>query len=119
MIVMRKRSPINHVKEGFTIKYSCVHVPTPSTTFKQVNKVHSAGLSQTRNILDRITECLHLQPYKITQVQVTEEGNYERTTQFCNGFLRTVHYIVPFSLTNLGSIREHITMLKTVGTGQY
>jgi hypothetical protein len=39
----------------------------------------------------RATKNLHLQPYKITQVHVTEEGDYGRRTHFCNWFLQAVH----------------------------
>jgi hypothetical protein len=39
----------------------------------------------------RATKNLHLRPYKITQVQVTEEGDYGRRTHFCNRFLQAVH----------------------------
>jgi hypothetical protein len=38
----------------------------------------------------RATENLHLQLYKITQVQVIE-GDYGRRTHFCNCFLQAVH----------------------------
>jgi hypothetical protein len=34
---------------------------------------------------------LHLWPYKITHVQVIEEGNYGRRTHFCDWFLQAVH----------------------------
>jgi hypothetical protein len=34
---------------------------------------------------------MHLWPYKKTQVQVTEEGNYDRKTHFCNRFLKEIH----------------------------
>jgi hypothetical protein len=39
----------------------------------------------------RATKNLHLRPYKIIQVQVTEEGDYGRRTHFCNWFLQAVH----------------------------
>jgi hypothetical protein len=39
----------------------------------------------------RATKNLHLQPYKITQVQVTEECDYGRRTHFCNWCLQAVH----------------------------
>jgi hypothetical protein len=32
-----------------------------------------------------------LRPYKTTQVEVTEEGNYKRRIHFCNWFLWAVH----------------------------
>jgi hypothetical protein len=38
----------------------------------------------------RATKNLHLQPYKITQVQVIEEGDYGRRMHFCNWFLQAV-----------------------------
>jgi hypothetical protein len=39
----------------------------------------------------RATKNLHIHPYKITQVQVIEEGDYGRRTHFCNWFLQAVH----------------------------
>jgi hypothetical protein len=39
----------------------------------------------------RATKNLHLRPYEIAQVQVIEEGDYGRRTNFCNWFLQTVH----------------------------
>jgi hypothetical protein len=39
----------------------------------------------------RETKNLHLRPYKITQVQVIEEGDYGRRTQFFNWFFQAVH----------------------------
>jgi hypothetical protein len=39
----------------------------------------------------RATKNLHLRPYKITQVQVIEEGDYGRRTHFCNWILQAVH----------------------------
>jgi hypothetical protein len=39
----------------------------------------------------RATKNLHLQPYKITQIQVTEECDYGRRTHFCNWILQAVH----------------------------
>jgi hypothetical protein len=39
----------------------------------------------------RATINLHLRPYKITQVQVIEEGDYGRRAHFCNWFLQAVH----------------------------
>jgi hypothetical protein len=39
----------------------------------------------------RATKNLHLRPYKITQVQVIEEGDYRKRTHFCNWFLQAVH----------------------------
>jgi hypothetical protein len=38
----------------------------------------------------RVTKNLHLRSYKITQVQVIEEGDYERRMHFCNWFLEVV-----------------------------
>jgi DNA-binding MurR/RpiR family transcriptional regulator len=57
----------------------------------------------------RATKNLHLLPYKITQVQVSEECDYRRRTHFCNWFLQAVHDSVldpklTFSLMKLGSI---------------
>jgi hypothetical protein len=71
----------------------------------------------------RATKNLHLQPYKITQVEVIEECNYRRRTHFCNWFLQAVHDGVldpklTFSLMKLGSIWMGISMLKTIGTGE-
>jgi hypothetical protein len=34
---------------------------------------------------------LTFRPYKITQVHVTEGGDYERRTRICNRFLQAVH----------------------------
>jgi hypothetical protein len=56
----------------------------------------------------RATKNLHLRPYKMTQVQVIEEDNYERT-HFCNWFLQAVYdgVLDPkliFSLMKLDSI---------------
>jgi hypothetical protein len=39
----------------------------------------------------RATKNLHLWPYKITQVQVIEEGDYGRRTHFCKWFLQALH----------------------------
>jgi hypothetical protein len=39
----------------------------------------------------RATKNLHLRSYKITQVQVIEEGDYGRRTYFLKWFLQTVH----------------------------
>jgi Asp-tRNA(Asn)/Glu-tRNA(Gln) amidotransferase B subunit len=39
----------------------------------------------------RATKNLHLWPYRITQVQVTEEGNYRRRAHCCNWFLQALH----------------------------
>jgi hypothetical protein len=39
----------------------------------------------------RTTKNLHLRPYKITQVQVIEDGDYGRRMHFCNWFLQAVH----------------------------
>jgi DNA-binding MurR/RpiR family transcriptional regulator len=39
----------------------------------------------------RATKNLHLQSYKITQVQVIEECDYGRRTHFCYWFLQAVH----------------------------
>jgi hypothetical protein len=37
----------------------------------------------------------YLRPCKTTQVQVIEEGDYERRMHFCNWFLQAVHDCVP------------------------
>jgi hypothetical protein len=57
----------------------------------------------------RATKNLHLRPYKITQVQGIEEGDYGRRTQFCNRFCRQYMMVflpqnLHFSLMKLGSI---------------
>jgi hypothetical protein len=39
----------------------------------------------------RATKNLHPWPYKITQVQVIEGGDYGRRTHFCNWFFQAVH----------------------------
>jgi hypothetical protein len=57
----------------------------------------------------RATKNLHLWPYKITQVQVIEEGDYGRRTHFCNFFCRQYMTVfltqnLNFSLMKLGSI---------------
>jgi hypothetical protein len=54
-----------------------------------------ARLSQQAQVLKtaawRATKNLHLRPYEITQVQVTEECDYGRRTHICNWFLQAVH----------------------------
>jgi hypothetical protein len=54
-----------------------------------------ARLAQQAQVLKttawRETKNLHLWPYKITQVQVTEGGDYGRRMHFCNWFLQAVH----------------------------
>jgi hypothetical protein len=69
--------------------------------------VQQAQVSKTTTW--RATKSVHLRPYKITQVQVIEEGDSGRRTHFCNWFLQAVYDGVleqnlRFSLIKLGSI---------------
>jgi hypothetical protein len=54
-----------------------------------------------------VTKKLHLRPYKIRQVKVIEESDYERRSYFCNRFLQEVHgYVLDQELTFFGSVLE-------------
>jgi hypothetical protein len=73
----------------------------------------------------RATETLHLQPYIVTNVQVTEEGDYKKRTYFCNWFLRAVYVTVfftqslHFSLMKFGSIWVGVSVLKSMLLEQF
>jgi hypothetical protein len=46
----------------------------------------------------------YILPYKIRQIKVSEEGDYERRNNFCDSFLREVHGGVRDSADEVGSI---------------
>jgi hypothetical protein len=71
-------------KRRFCHKYPSVRVPAVSKISELVKKVF------LRQEIHK-TECFHLWPYKISQVQVIAEGYFERRTHFCNWFLWAVH----------------------------
>jgi hypothetical protein len=61
------------------------YVPCKSLT----QLIQQAEVSMTT--VWRVTIKLHLLPYKVRQVQVNEEGDYQRQTYFCNWILQSVH----------------------------
>jgi hypothetical protein len=67
----------------FHHKYPGICVPDSSTIFKFVKEVHSTGSFSDKKYL---AECCvnkgHIKQQ--TQVQVIEEGDYERRMHFCN-----------------------------------
>jgi hypothetical protein len=97
-LVEKVRSTGSFLDKKYTRQNAVLTKETPDRTGARLE--HSprkslARLAQQAQVLKttawRATKNLHLRPYKITQVQVTEEGDYGRRTHFCNWFLQTVH----------------------------
>jgi ferritin len=85
-------------------KYPGIHAPASLKIFKSVREAHSTGSFLDKKYTRH--NAVLTKAIKITQVEVTEKRDYERTN-FCNWFLQAVHDGVldpklTFSLIRLG-----------------